>query len=335
MIDADSNPGLAFAAGIEPARAGGMKTLFELRESWIPGEVTPRALVERFSYNTPGGVPLITMARVNGADRGCLCRAHTLVREVTDVLGREEQLITFIDTAAGLEYLQRGTVQFIETLLVVAEPYYRSLETAARIKGLADELNIKHIYGIANKVRDRVDEQVILEYFKKCGIKLLACVPFYQHIGESRTQVESKVLAQILSQIELDYRAHVLGSHFFALSEKLLLSSNVELSQRELLTLRYLGRKGQLTMKELAKSIRAALSTTTSIVDKLVAKHYVERVSKEADRRIIYVRLSGTGKEWLKEHINASETMVKEMTRSLDRSEQNKLIALMKKIQLS
>jgi len=337
-IDADSNPSLALAAGIEPTRVDGLPTLFERRELFASKDVTPDQVLERCSFRTPCEIPLITMARVRGAGQGCLCKAHKLVREVTDLLGREEQLIVLIDTTAGLEYLRRATVQFIETLLIVAEPYFRSLEAAARIKNLAEGLNIKHIYGVANKVRDKADENVILEYFSKCGIDGLAAIPFYEIISRDTSNsmgANNRFVAQIVARLEDDYRAHLLGNQFFTLSDKLLNHSNLDLSKRELLTMRQLGKKGHITMKQLAAHIEAALSTTTAVVDKLVTRKYVKRATDENDRRIVHVRLTQEGKEFLKDHLSASEAVVKSITDSLDKAEQLALIELMRKLHVN
>jgi len=337
-IDADSNPSLALAAGVEPTTADSLPTLFDSRELLARKDITPGQVLEKCSYRTPCDVPLITMARVRGAGHGCLCKAHNLVREVTDLLGREEQIIVLIDTAAGLEYLRRATVQFIETLLIVAEPYFRSLEAVARIKSLAEGLNIKHIYGVANKVRDEADEDVILEYFTKCGIDGLAAIPFYENVSRDTSNsigADNMFVAQIMSQLEDDYRAHLLSNQFFTLSGKLLNHLNLDLSKRELLTMRHLGKKGDTTMKQLAGHLEAAFSTTTAVVDKLVTRKYVKRAIDESDRRIVHVRLTQKGKEFLKDHFSASETVVKSITDSLDKAEQLALIELMRKLHVN
>ncbi len=66
--------------------------------------------------------------------------------------------------------------------------------------------------------------------------------------------------------------------------------SDVELSHREIRALIALGEKGELTMTELAGEVRAPLSTSTRMVDRLVRKGLVGRVRSEADRRMVVVR---------------------------------------------
>jgi len=50
-----------------------------------------------------------------------------------------------LDMEAGVEHLSRGTTRNTDTLLVVAEPYYKSLETAARVAALGRELGIARV----------------------------------------------------------------------------------------------------------------------------------------------------------------------------------------------
>ena len=53
--------------------------------------------------------------------------------------------VTVLDMEASLEHLTRGTVRNVDVLLVVAEPYYRSPETAGRLVPLARELGLERV----------------------------------------------------------------------------------------------------------------------------------------------------------------------------------------------
>jgi len=81
------------------------------------------------------------------------------------------------DMEAGLEHLSRSTTRASDVMLVVAEPYYRSLETAGRVKRMAAELGIPKIYAIANKVRTPADAQAVQTFCEKHGLDILATVP--------------------------------------------------------------------------------------------------------------------------------------------------------------
>ena len=74
--------------------------------------------------------------------------------------------MTLLDLEASIEHLGRATPQGADALIVVVEPYYRALETAARIAPLARALGIPRLVAVANKVRDAEDARVIRDF---CG----------------------------------------------------------------------------------------------------------------------------------------------------------------------
>ena len=108
------------------------------------------------------------------------------MRSVIGELSNDDsQDLTIVDLEASIEHLSRGTVKHVDALLVVTEPYYRSLETAGRIIPLAQDLGLEHIWVLGNKVRSERDQAAIQEY---CAIKefeLLASVPFDENVTEA------------------------------------------------------------------------------------------------------------------------------------------------------
>ena len=83
------------------------------------------------------------------------------MRGIIRELGTDGADMTVLDLEAGLEHLKRGTPRHTDALLVVAEPYFRSLETATRTAALGRELGIPQVGFVANKVRDDRDEDMI------------------------------------------------------------------------------------------------------------------------------------------------------------------------------
>jgi CO dehydrogenase maturation factor len=67
-------------------------------------------------------------------------------------------------------------------LLIVTEPYYRSLEAASRIRDLALQLNLPHILTVANRVRTPQDESAIQQYCHNHDLNLIATIPFDETI---------------------------------------------------------------------------------------------------------------------------------------------------------
>jgi CO dehydrogenase maturation factor len=85
---------------------------------------------------------------------------------------------TIVDLEAGLEHLSRGTARHVETLLVVGEPYFKSLETASRSFALARDLGIPNVRMVGNKVRTLRDEEIVREFAARHGLPLAAVVPY-------------------------------------------------------------------------------------------------------------------------------------------------------------
>lgn len=100
----------------------------------------------------------------------------------------EAEDITVMDMEASLEHLSRGTVRHVDVLLIVTEPYYRSLETARRTLPLARNLGINHIYAVVNKYRSAEDEKAVTEFCRNNDLEIIARIPF----DESVTQADLK-----------------------------------------------------------------------------------------------------------------------------------------------
>jgi CO dehydrogenase maturation factor len=85
--------------------------------------------------------------------------------------------VIVLDLEASLEHMRRGTVRHVETLLIVTEPYFRSLETAARFAELAAEMEIPKVAAVANQVRSPEEAAGIRDFCAHHGLEVMATVP--------------------------------------------------------------------------------------------------------------------------------------------------------------
>jgi len=106
-----------------------------------------------------------------------MCGAHAAVRSLLGAMVEKYTRPTIIDMEAGLEHLTRGTARYVETMLIVIEPYYKSMETAARIHVLAHELGVRHVYTVANKIRSTEDEMALEQFCQQKSLNLIALIP--------------------------------------------------------------------------------------------------------------------------------------------------------------
>ncbi len=103
----------------------------------------------------------------------------------------EDDNITVMDMEASLEHLSRGTVKHVDVLLIVTEPYYRSLETARRTLPLARNLGINHIYAVVNKYRSAEDEKAVTDFCKKNDLEIIAKIPFDSDVTQADLEGKS------------------------------------------------------------------------------------------------------------------------------------------------
>jgi CO dehydrogenase maturation factor len=100
------------------------------------------------------------------------------VRGVLRGLVSTTSRMTVVDLEAGLEHLSRGTARHVDTLLLIAEPYFKSLEAAQRSFALAKDLGIGQVYMVANKIRSPRDEDTVREFAGRHTVGIAGVIPY-------------------------------------------------------------------------------------------------------------------------------------------------------------
>ena len=200
-IDGDPNPNLALTLGMSREDAdrityspGSLMRRVEGADGVITLELTQShdEVMAHYGHKAAKNVDLIVMGKpaLGSAGTGCMCASHRAVRgliaELTDI---GEHTIT--DMEAGLEHLKRGTVRNVDLMLIVAEPYYRSLEAAMRTHELCQELEIPFIRVVANKIRNDEDQQAIESFCAQHGMTIIGVVPLDEELLEAERQAKS------------------------------------------------------------------------------------------------------------------------------------------------
>lgn len=184
-IDADANPNLAAALGMPAdtaAQLGPVPPSLVSRRIGGSGLTEPIAdVLDRYSLTAPDGVRLLGMGAPAHADEGCLCSAHAVVSSLLEDLDAPERVVV-VDMEASPEHLSRGTVRHVDAICLVAEPYYRSLETVRRMAALVAELPVQRVSVVANKVRSDADEEAIREFCDRHGFELAGVVPWSEEV---------------------------------------------------------------------------------------------------------------------------------------------------------
>jgi CO dehydrogenase maturation factor len=195
-VDADPSPCLAGALGfpdhlrsqLHPIAE--MDELIEERTGAKSGAVggfftlNPRVddIPERFSV-LHRGVRLLEMGAVDIGGRGCICPESAMLKTLfTHLLFRGDDML-ILDMYAGVEHLGRATVDFVDAMIVVVEPTRRSLGTAAQIKKLANDIGLKRLFLVGNKVR--ADEEANFLERESPGIPFLGWLPADLNVQEA------------------------------------------------------------------------------------------------------------------------------------------------------
>ena len=116
---------------------------------------------------------------------------HATVRSILTAQPASRDTVTVTDMEAGLEHLSRSTTRASDVMLVVAEPYYKSLETADRVHQLALELGIPQVYVVANKVRNPAEAEAIRAFCEKRNLELIATIPYDEQVAAASQVPES------------------------------------------------------------------------------------------------------------------------------------------------
>ncbi len=121
------------------------------------------------------GIRLLVMGTIERGRRGCACPESVLLREVLAhlVLAADQDVV--VDMEAGIEHLGRATAEGVDLMLVVVEPGWAALQTAARVARLAADLGIRQLGVVANRVASDGERDFVQSGIG--GLPLLGVLP--------------------------------------------------------------------------------------------------------------------------------------------------------------
>jgi CO dehydrogenase maturation factor len=152
------------------------------------------------------GIRVLVMGTIEKARRGCACPENVLLREVLShlVLRADEHVV--VDMEAGVEHLGRATAEGVDAMLIVVEPGWASIETAARVARLARELGVSRVFSLANKVAADEDHRFIEENLAEPA--LVGMLPFDREIerdareGRVHERAFYRMMADVARRLE-------------------------------------------------------------------------------------------------------------------------------------
>ena len=149
------------------------------------------------------GVKLLVLGTVETGGSGCVCPEHVMLKRIISHLMLRSSDVVVLDMEAGLEHLGRGTTSGMDEFVVVIEPGARSVQTYKNVKRLANDLGVKQVRVVANKVRSADDEEYIR--YKIPAEDLLGFIHYNSEVidadrqGQSPYDFSKKLIEEIRS----------------------------------------------------------------------------------------------------------------------------------------
>jgi CO dehydrogenase maturation factor len=201
-IDADPSPNLALTLGVPAEEANKIVPISEntpliesKTQTGVPGvynmAFTVEDIIEQFSMKTPYNVSLLVMGTVRNAGGGCMCPANTVIRALLHHLIVKMKEVIVTDMEAGVEHMGRATAQHVDTMLVVTDSSFKSMETAKKLYALTKDLGIKTALLVGNKVKNAEEGKLIKNFASQNGIPVLGLIPYDEHVLKADMNGES------------------------------------------------------------------------------------------------------------------------------------------------
>ena len=217
VIDADPDMNMATLLGVPAEQAVtpiiGLKELIAERTGTKVGEPAPFFTMNPKVDDIPEkywidrqGIKLLAMGTIQRGGGGCACPENAFLKSLLGhlMIARREWVI--LDMEAGIEHLGRGTALGVDSMVVVVEPNRTSLETAHRIRRLAEDLRIRRVQVVGNKVRSPAEESFIRD--NAGGLPVLGMIEASEDVRRISTgelsvfELAGKPLQQVAGIVE-------------------------------------------------------------------------------------------------------------------------------------
>lgn len=219
-IDADPDLSLGTVLGLSEEEIEKLKPIVEMRNMIVKRTQGDGAMyllnpevddiLQKFSIDV-NGIRFLKMGAIKTGGSSCYCLENTFLNSLVNSIVIKTKEAVLLDMGAGIEHLTRGTSRGVDCLIIVVEPSVVSTDTAKVTKSLADDIGIKNIYYVGNKIRNQKEID-----FLKTRIpagQLLGCISYNEYLldqamgieeddgGAGKAKFDAEIAA-ILSSIE-------------------------------------------------------------------------------------------------------------------------------------
>jgi CO dehydrogenase maturation factor len=196
VVDSDeSNPGLYRMLGF-PDRpqpllelVGGKENVFQAfsEDSGFSENVLTQDKIRTRDLAFPyvvekDHIRLVCIGKILQSLEGCACPMGALSREFLKRLSLQEDEVVLIDMEAGVEHFGRGVETSVDSVLIVTEPSWDSLQLAERINTLAAEVGIGAVWVILNKMASEETALSLRGPLEEKGIPVIGYIGYEPEI---------------------------------------------------------------------------------------------------------------------------------------------------------
>jgi CO dehydrogenase maturation factor len=189
-VDADPDASLGTALGIPDNVLAEIKPLIDMQQVIAERSgggafytLNPKVddILDSFSIQQEN-IHFLRMGAVKQGGSACYCRENTFLHAIVDALLLDKQEAVILDMGAGIEHLTRGTSKGVDVMLIVTEPTKNSVQTAKVVQRLAQDLGVKNIKIIGNKIRTDKEADFLRQQFNETEI--IGLMPFDENVWE-------------------------------------------------------------------------------------------------------------------------------------------------------
>ncbi|UNC93382.1 ATP-binding protein [Candidatus Contubernalis alkaliaceticus] len=215
-VDADPDISLGQTLGFPSEELANLTPLVELNEvidkkttggGGLFFDLNPDVddVIENYSI-AKDKVRLLRMGGIKQGGSACYCKENTFLNAVLNSLLFDKNDVVILDMSAGIEHLTRGTSDGVDTMIIVTEPTKVSVQTAKVVQKLAQDLGIRKIKVLGNKIRHSKEEEFIRAQFTED--ELIGVLKFDEGVWETAMAEEKGVLAEeeLLPNLEGVYK---------------------------------------------------------------------------------------------------------------------------------
>lgn len=142
--------------------------------------------IPREHVMTKDNLQLVCIGKILQSLEGCACPMGVLSREFLKKLSLEKNEIVVVDMEAGVEHFGRGVETSIDSVVIVVEPSFESLQLAERVNNLSAGIGIKNIRAVLNKVpSDEIASKLESELAKRGIDNMIGCIRYDAEIFHS------------------------------------------------------------------------------------------------------------------------------------------------------